>query len=58
MRRTVAQLQLSLKPVVGNDYPAVLRQMKANGSEVLLLRRLCRHQRHARAVHQDVRNRG
>jgi hypothetical protein len=33
-----AELRVELKPTVGDDYPAVLRQMKANGSEVLLLR--------------------
>jgi uncharacterized protein (DUF3820 family) len=32
------RFNIELKPVVGDDYPAVLRQMKANGSEVLLLR--------------------
>jgi hypothetical protein len=30
--------EIELKPTVGDDYPAVLRQMKANGSTVLLLR--------------------
>jgi len=33
-----ATLTIELKPTVGDDYPAVLRQMKANGSAVLLLR--------------------
>jgi uncharacterized protein (DUF3820 family) len=37
-RSTSRGLQIELKPTVGDDYPAVLRQMKANGSEVLLLR--------------------
>jgi hypothetical protein len=32
------KLAVELKPTVGDDYPAVLRQMKANGSTVLLLR--------------------
>jgi hypothetical protein len=31
-------IPIEIKPIVGDDYPAVLRQMKANGSEVLLLR--------------------
>jgi hypothetical protein len=31
------RLCIELKPVIGDDYPAVLRQMKANGSNVLLL---------------------
>jgi len=33
-----AELRVELKPTVGDDYPAILRQMKANGSSVLLLR--------------------
>jgi len=33
-----AELRIELKPTVGDDYPAVLRQMKANESRVLLLR--------------------
>jgi uncharacterized protein (DUF3820 family) len=30
------ELQIELKPTVGDDYPAVLRQMRRNGSRVLL----------------------
>jgi hypothetical protein len=30
---------IEIKPIVGDDYPAVLRQMKANGSGVLLVER-------------------
>ena len=30
-------LHIEIKPTVGDDYPAVLRQMRANGSGVLLL---------------------
>jgi hypothetical protein len=32
-----AALGIEIKPTVGDDYPAVLRQMKANGSDVLLI---------------------
>lgn len=32
-----AVLTIEIKPTVGDDYPAVLRQMKANGSDVLLV---------------------
>ena len=28
---------IELKPTIGDDYPAVLRQMRANGSNVLLV---------------------
>jgi hypothetical protein len=31
------QLAVEIKPVVGDDYPAVLRQMRANGSTVLFV---------------------
>jgi hypothetical protein len=31
------ELRIELKPVIGDDYPAVLRQMKANGSRVLFV---------------------
>ena len=30
---------IEIKPVVGDDYPAVLRQMRANGSNVLFAER-------------------
>jgi uncharacterized protein (DUF3820 family) len=29
--------KIEIKPVIGDDYPAVLRQMKANGSDVLFV---------------------
>ena len=32
-------IRIEIKPVVADDYPAVLRQMKANGSRVLFLER-------------------
>ena len=32
-------IAIEIKPVVADDYPAVLRQMKANGSMVLFLER-------------------
>jgi hypothetical protein len=31
-------IRVEIKPVVGDDYPAVLRQMKRNGSKYLLVR--------------------
>jgi hypothetical protein len=34
----VARLRVELKPVVSDDYPSVLRQMKANGCTILLTR--------------------
>lgn len=34
-----AVFKIEIKPTVGDDYPAVLRQMRANGSNVLFLER-------------------
>lgn len=47
---------IEIKPVVGDDYRAVLRQMKANGSTVLFLERYTGKGCDARAVHQDIRH--
>ena len=30
--------RVEIKPTVGDDYPAVLRQMRVNGAEILFLR--------------------
>jgi hypothetical protein len=32
-----AALRIEIKPTVGDDYPSVLRQMKANESEILFV---------------------
>jgi hypothetical protein len=32
---------IELKPSVGDDYPAVLRQMRTNGAECLFLKEYC-----------------
>lgn len=37
--RAVVELPVEVKPVVSDDYPAVLRQMKRNGSRYLLVGR-------------------
>ncbi len=34
----LVRLSIECKPTVGDDYPAILRQMNANGSSILLLR--------------------
>jgi uncharacterized protein (DUF3820 family) len=35
--RSLGSFHIELKPTIGDDYPAVLRQMKRNGSDVLLV---------------------
>jgi hypothetical protein len=49
--------KIEIKPIVSDDYPAVLRQMRASQSTVLFLEEYRGKGGHAGAIHQDLRQR-
>ena len=53
-KRYCSEGKIEIKPSVGDDYPAVLRQMRANDSPYSFHADLHRHRCHRGAVHQNV----